>query len=109
MTYVPFEDGKHNGFGFYVLDDAVEVNAEDTFYLMPSEVQEMLRAKNKREYHSKLQFTQDNSNSWFEVTDKGVQIKQEFFGGFTQMVYIPHAWLKQIALELQKRVQVRTH
>ncbi|KLA04715.1 hypothetical protein B4086_5673 [Bacillus cereus] len=107
MSYVPFEDSKQMGFGFYVLDDAVEVQARDTFYLLPNEVKEIVKAKDKRTYHSRLPLTTDNPNSWFEVTDAGIQIKQTFVGGVSQMVYMPHAWLKQIALELQKRVPFR--
>ncbi|MBE7114484.1 hypothetical protein FT641_18305 [Bacillus paranthracis] len=105
MDYIPFEDSKNANFGFYLLDDAVEVQADDTFYLLSSGVQDIIEAKNKRELGSKLPFKESHSSGgWFMLSDSGVQIKQSFAYGFTN-AWLPHSWLKQIIYEMNRKMR----
>ncbi|MFV1457569.1 hypothetical protein, partial [Bacillus mycoides] len=106
MAYIPFEDGKNTNFGFYLLDDAVEVQADDTFYLLSSGVQDIIEAKNKREFGSKVPFKDSQySGGWFILSDTGVQIEQSLVGGFTK-AWLPHAWLRQIVYEMNRKMRV---
>lgn len=107
MSYIPFEDSnKDANFGFYLLEDAVEVQADDTFYLLSSGVQDIIEAKNKREFGSKLPFKESYpSGGWFMLSDTGVKIEQALVDGFTN-AWLPHSWLRQIIYEMNRKMKI---